>query len=427
MLFIYGSLALGGIETFFVRMARARAKIGLKTKILLLHNKGCSNSELLDEMEKYAEVYYLADFICLPNLISAFIPYHLLLLIPIRTELRNIFDDVRQVHVSSGALGLFYLRVSALFELNIPLTIGVYHSREFIWGAGGYLPFYERANRKLFSKCLSRKNLIFFNERLVSSYEDFFGHDMVGVNIFPLGVTSSNAHVDMGGRKKNRSKDLIIGSVGRLVDFKTYNLWMIDVVHDLVSRGFPVRYVVYGDGPLRPDMIKKIEAYGLLGRIELRGELEYSKFAQAISEFDIFIGSGTAIVEAAGQGIPSLVGIESVEAPVTYGFLSEIPGFTYNEDNLYTKTLVVDKIFEFINMDSCSRTKISYEHISKADIFSIETCAQNFHKINGVSLDSVTLAGFSSFYFRLKYAMSFFMFSLLLRARGKALSEVVYG
>jgi len=202
---------------------------------------------------------------------------------------------------------------------------------------------------------------------------------------------------------------------------------MIDVVHDLIKRGISVRYVIYGDGPLRSDMIKKIEAYGLLDRIELRGLLEYSRFAQAISEFDIFIGSGTAIVEAAGQGIPSLVGIESVDAPVTYGFLSEIPGFTYNEDNLHTKTLVVDKILEFISMDFRSRSKISYDHISKADIFSIETCVQNFNKINGAPFDSDALAAFSSFYFRLKYSVSFFMFSLLLRVRGKALSEVVYG
>jgi len=76
MLFIYGSLALGGIETFFVRMAKARAEIGMKTKILLLNNKERSNPELLDEMGKYAEVYYLEDFIFLPKLVSAFIPYH---------------------------------------------------------------------------------------------------------------------------------------------------------------------------------------------------------------------------------------------------------------------------------------------------------------------------------------------------------------
>lgn len=427
MLFIYGSLALGGIETFFVRMAKARAKIGLKTKILLLHNKASSNSELLDEMGKYAEVYYLADFICLPKFVFAFIPYHLLLLVPLRKELRHIFDGVRQVHVSSGALGFFYLKVSALFELNIPLTIGVYHSREFIWEVDGGVPFYERANRQLFFKLLSRENLIFFNERLVSSYEEFLGHDMVGVNVFPLGVTSSNARVDTGERKKNKSKDLIIGSIGRLVDFKTYNLWMIDVVYDLIGRGLPVRYIVYGDGPLRSEMIKKIEAYGLLDRIELRGLLEYSKFSQAISEFDIFIGSGTAIIEAAGQGVPSLVGIESVEAPVTYGFLSEIPGFTYNEDNLYTKFLAVDKIFEFINMDSRSMTKIACDHIGKADIFSIEACTQNFNKVNGVPFDSGALAGFSTFYFRLKYSVSFFIYSFWLRAQGKSLSEVVYG
>jgi len=53
MLFIYRVLPIGGIETFFVRMAKERARLGLTTSILLLSEPKDSNPELLAEMKKF--------------------------------------------------------------------------------------------------------------------------------------------------------------------------------------------------------------------------------------------------------------------------------------------------------------------------------------------------------------------------------------
>ena len=57
MLFIYRVLPIGGIETFFLRMAKERYKKGLATTILLLSDPHESNQALLMEMKKYSNVY----------------------------------------------------------------------------------------------------------------------------------------------------------------------------------------------------------------------------------------------------------------------------------------------------------------------------------------------------------------------------------
>lgn len=52
MLFIYGALPVGGIETFFVRMAKERFSKGLFTAILLQSKPEESDPVLLAEMKK---------------------------------------------------------------------------------------------------------------------------------------------------------------------------------------------------------------------------------------------------------------------------------------------------------------------------------------------------------------------------------------
>jgi hypothetical protein len=58
VLFIQASLSMGGVETFYVRMAKERHRCGQKTKILLISPRSRSNPELLAEAEKYAEIYF---------------------------------------------------------------------------------------------------------------------------------------------------------------------------------------------------------------------------------------------------------------------------------------------------------------------------------------------------------------------------------
>ena len=69
-------------------------------------------------------------------------------------------------------------------------------------------------------------------------------------------------------------------------------------------------------------------------RVSFFGNLEYANLSATIAAADLFVGSGTAVIEAAAQCCPAMIGIESIEEPYTYGFLSDIVGLSYNEQGI---------------------------------------------------------------------------------------------
>jgi glycosyltransferase involved in cell wall biosynthesis len=419
MLFIHASLAMGGIETFYIRLAKERQRSGHKTKIFLLSPRSRSDQGLLADAKKYADVYFLDEIALLPSWVVRLVPYHLSLLIPLnRRKILEVTDGVDYMHTSGGFGAYFGAKLLGLVSQEIPITIGLYHSLEFCWGAGP-LPYYERKNREMFFKILPKRNIVFFNENMI----DFYGNDFSEVNLFPLGVVESRKISTF--RKEAKRDRLLIGSVGRLVEFKSYNLWMIDVVRRLREEGVDACYHIYGNGPLKEEMQSRIAELGMSEHVKLKGTVNYSDFEAVVDEFDVFIGSGTAIVEAASIGVPSIIGIENERSPSTYGFFSEIPGFSYNEDGLYTKRPVLGVLKEFLKLDLNERAALAREHIEKANLFSISSCNKNFSLIN--PLKAPLSKERYSMIFRLKYSLSFFSFSAFLRLKGVGLNRVVRG
>ena len=422
MIFILGSLSMGGIETFIVRMAKERFKQGEVTKILLLSTGNKSNKALVDTAKKYAEVVFLDEIV--KYKIIKYIPFHLLLLVPLLYKRISIlFGSVKHVHVSSSFCGLFYLRIASALKLNIPLTIGVYHSKEFIWRKrNGWVPYYERINRRLFSRVLKDGRVSFFNDRLPNFYEEF-GYDCSRAAIFPLGVYDSESNYDFSEDTDDSKLKLI--SIGRLVSFKKYNMWMIDVVNELKEKSIDVVYDIYGDGPILEEIRTKVNKLGLAKNISLKGNLDYSKLGETVSRYDIFVGSGTAIVEASACGIPSIVGIESCAEPLSYGFCSEIPGFSYNEDGLYEKRKVHSIIMSYLEMDSGRKQKLKIEHKRWATKFSTKRCAMNFDRIIQRTIKENNHIPYSVLQ-SILYSLSFFFFSVNIKLRGCTLSEYIY-
>ena len=141
--------------------------------------------------------------------------------------------------------------------------------------------------------------------------------------------------------------------------------------------------------------------------------------------FDLFVGSGTAIVEAASFGIPSVIGIENCSEPVSYGFLTDVPGFSYNEDGLYEKVEVLELISKFISSSISEKDKLSDQHIEKSSLFTLDACSRNFDRVPGTLDWSEQLVNSISLLNRVKYSVSFFWTSLKLRLQGSSLNELV--
>lgn len=376
MLFIYGALGLGGIETFFVRLAKERFRRGLVTKILLLSGVEKSNDELLADMKKYASVYYAKDIFYGPPIISRVFT----LLMPIRyRNLEKMLDEVGQIHVADGWTALLGHRLLRKVRNGAFLTVGFYHSREYLWmPKDGRLPYFERVNRNFVLKYLPKSNLCVFSDSMIDLYHSEGVADLTGAQTFRIGVVNkpdetftSKLYVD--------SSELKICSVGRLVDFKAYNLWMIDVVRKLRKKGINAVYHIYGDGPLKAQMLEKIKDYGLQDFIELKGCVKYSDFNECVKGYDCFIGSGTSVIQSSSLGVCSLVGIESVRDDETYGFFPDCSHVEYNIDALsLTRYSVCELLEDFYYSSSGSKNMLSREHLRVTGQFYVENTVSDF-------------------------------------------------
>lgn len=425
MIFIHGSLAMGGVETFILRMAKQRANENKSTVIMLLSSEKRSDSGLVAEARKYATVLFLPDLTSLPELVSRYFPFHLSLLLPIKRDLGKYLKDVTHVHATCGMSAYFYAHIAKHLPTNVKFTIGVYHSLEFCWGTQ-QLPYFERKNRELFFDKVSKSSIIFFNESMVPLYEKVSGQSFQAVNLFPLGVIEQSfLDLKQISQLREISSPLKLVSVGRLVPFKTYNLHMIDVVASLLKGGIAVVYDIYGDGPLEPEMKKKISEQGLQKYINLKGILNYDRFSEVVSSYDVFIGSGSAIVQAAGLGISAIVGIESTDTADTYGFFADIDGFSYNEDGLYAKKPIIGVIENYSKLSAAERLALSQSHISKANEFSMSQCVYNFDSTPHYHLEPEILMERYPFILKLCYSISLCMSSLKARLRNSSLSEQV--
>ena len=403
MLIIYGALGLGGIETFFVRLAKDRFMSNKKTKILLLAPPELEKNDpdLFNEMLKYADIYYFSDVFE-----NSFINWRFLFLHRLKNKnLEKMLHDCKQIHVTDSQSALLANNILAKANKKIPITVGMYHSLEFSWGEKK-LPFFERVNRNFIFKTLSSGNLMCFSQNTKDFVVKKTGYEIKNAKTFRLGVIDSNQ-----GYKKSfkLSKKIKMCAVGRLTDFKTYNFWMPNVIKELNISGCDIHLDIYGDGGsvnTVKSAVDKVSDY-----VSLFPPFNYSNFNKIVSEYDLFIGSGTAIIQAASLGVPCIIGIESIEEPVTYGFFSDFYQYEYNLKSLnFEKIKIFDIIDSFSEASSDFKENLILKHYQAAQSFDISTCQNNMDDESYVVSDyfyfNKWIYTLSLVFFRLKMKIS---------------------
>lgn len=384
MLFIYGALPVGGIETFFMRMAKERHRLGLHTSILLLSLPHESNPELLNEMKKYANVLFPDDIFLNLGKFTRRLP----LLVPVKKRaLERILENVDQIHASDGMHALVGYRLSNILNKNIVVTVGFYHYIKFLWG-GDNVAWHEKVNRKFIFDFLPEKSLLFFSEGNRRLYIKHKRKKLTDANTFRLGVIDKK-DIKVSGEVKLPIK---IVAIGRLVDFKTYNFYMIKVLKNLKTKGFNVQFDIYGDGPLKAQIADEINKAGLSESIHLKGTLDYLKFDETVSNYNLFIGSGTAIIQAAALGLPSIVGVENVIEAETYGYFSDVNQYEYNLKGLDLEMISVETIIEdYINMNTQQRKTLISSHLECIDSFTNESCQKSMDELKYITMPAKKL------------------------------------
>ena len=250
ILFITNSLQVGGVETLLVRMSNWLVDNGYEIKIL--SQKG---GQLQNKFDSRIEVkIYPLGFRLL------FIP----LFARVITK-NKFFKDIQIIYSFRPRTFWISKIIKQFLSTDVKIFTGVYHPREY-W-LDGVNDYTTRFYSDLFNNFFDDRGKLFMSSIVKTTHESFFKKKYTGANILPLAIDAMEFEkvIRMPDKRK-------IISIGRLINFKSYNLYMIDVIKDLLNEGFNITYEIYGDGPDKTIIQKKISSYHLDDHIKLKGE-----------------------------------------------------------------------------------------------------------------------------------------------------------
>lgn len=360
---------MNGGSTFLIRTCKELAKRKVNCKVLILRTE--FDSSLLAELENYATILFLKDFLVdkgtiFRNHVGIFgwVDWKKLII-----SLSNSGDHI---HIM-GVFGLIFANRLVKHFKGTFISAGVYHQNEFLYKSKGF--YFPKKSQELF-KLISPENIVFFNDSSRKNYEHFFCCDYSKSKIVPIGIELDDY------KKPSPLKDIYrIVSVGNLVEFKTYNEHMINIISKLIPQYPNLKYDIYGDGPNKKKLEQLVIKLNLNNHIHFHGCIPYDEFQSTIFGAGLFVGSGTALIEAAAMGIPALIGIESIETAETYGFISDIKDLSYNENILYIKKIKMIDVIEKILNNNEYRSFVSDSCLIKAKEFSVASTVNGFLSI----------------------------------------------
>lgn len=331
---------LDGTHTLFLRTARELRAMGHGVYFLLFPE---SEGPLSEEMSAYATLLPQASLrrgAALPRI------------------------DVIHGIMEGDLLWWAYWYLKNVLFPEAKIVIGFYHPRVF-WEPPFPIPSPDKVFYRWFFSRIPAQNLLFMNEQVKRSHEIYFERDFSGSAVIPLPVTVPQTPP----AQRSVSKHKIV-SVGRLVDFKNYVEYLVDVIKSLRAKGLDVELHVYGDGLLRKRIDAKIEAAGMREHILLKGEIAYARLPEVLSDAFLFIGMGTAVIEASGMGIPSLLAVESNEEATCYGWFCDHEGYHVGEQvDGWERTSMETLIESAYAMDAPAYARLSERSWEKARVF----------------------------------------------------------
>lgn len=325
---LYGSMRTGGIETLIVRMANALVRNNVPVVVL------CEDGALVSSLPDAAQVVLYSgtkDLLAIARA-GGIKPSQA------SSSVLVTFDPI------SAARGL--LLESILPSIGTHLS-GVFHPRAYFMAG-------ERRDRILLNRLLASavgfNQLFFMNEECRKASAEKWSVNLSDCSILPLPVDDSP--VTWAPRA---SKSLRLVSVGRLVDFKAYNLGAPHIVRECLRNGVDVIWDIFGEGPIKSDIQREIALAATDDAVSLRGELPYALFQETVSKYDLFIGIGTAALEAAMAGVPVICCVDS-EKRLCYGFIDVLPFGNVGELQVqYPDVSIAGLIANFSNSSETDR------------------------------------------------------------------------
>lgn len=297
---VYGALCTGGIDTLIVRLANFLVKADYKTAVFI-----APNGDIQDKLDVNIDVHEYSD---LSELLGA---------AKIKFRAKNFNKTVLVLSFdSSSAAKAELLQIAISGKLKVIHATGIFHP---MWYFMPGQPFDRRVLNEWLARSIGANNLFFMNEECRASHAKYWKTDLSTSSVIQLPIN----HYEP---QWSPSTDLPIRvvSVGRLVDFKAYNLGAPHILKKCLDLGINVTWDIYGYGPQEREIRLLVEEFNVEKNIRLMGKLDYDTFGSTVSKYDLFVGMGTAVIESAMFGVPSICATVN-ERSSSHGYVSELP------------------------------------------------------------------------------------------------------
>lgn len=306
----------GGTESLILRMANWLAKTRIQTTLLIgsldenhLDLPKCSIVVIGDE---------LYDRLSRPRVMRSVL---------------NQYDlsSITHIYAVNGGEMLLALHFASHSHGKVKVLAGCYFPWGYLYPKWSWVfssrPQWERGPFKYlwrmlavftFDKCIPDGNKVFTVKAIRDKHEANFGRSLQESRIWFVPLDFSI--FKMRERRPIRGR---IVSIGRICETKAYNRYMIDVIQQLLNQGMDVHWSVYGHGELQEELKSVVKGRNLSQNIHFKGIISYQDIPLAVQDAWVFVGTGTAILEAGWCGLVCIPTIEDYPKALTYGFLHE--------------------------------------------------------------------------------------------------------
>ncbi|MBW3617026.1 MAG: glycosyltransferase [Proteobacteria bacterium] len=301
---VYGRLRLGGAETLLLRIANHAVSEGLDVVV-------CAHPGELRSM--FSESVRFIEHDDVYDLVQSVPAYLSGLEVAPTTVLFWVFDPHQMLPVS-----LVRRAVRSRTKADSKVICGIYHPRECFRERDH--PLIHRVCKLVF-QVTPAEQWLFMNQACRASHEAEWKSSLSEYKVVPITVPHT---APITWAPAENASPLRVVSVGRLVPFKAYNEGAIHITRRLVAQGLDVQWVLFGDGPEMERLRATAEELGVTGSVQFAGALGYELLFDTLVRFDIFVGMGTALLEAASAKMPSIMAVDQ-QPRLTYGYLHEAP------------------------------------------------------------------------------------------------------
>lgn len=206
--------------------------------------------------------------------------------------------DVINAHYASGYGTLARLAKASPLVLNV-------------WGSDVYdFPYKNFYTNKLIKRNLKYAKILVSTSHAMKKQVERLIEPTEPIRVVPFGVDVSHFKYV----KRERKNMVTIGIIKTLAPKYgiSYLIRAFKELLDIEKGKIETRLLIYGEGVQEDELYELAESLGILQNVEFKGYIDNKLVPNALSEFDIFVGSstldsesfGVALVEAMATGLP---------------------------------------------------------------------------------------------------------------------------